>query len=716
MAAVIYAPVFRGQILLGRDIPRLFIPDAAFLLESLRRRELPLWNPYLRLGQPFAATLYSQAFYPPHWVALLAGPQVGITVQHLLHVGIACGGTFWVCRRLGASRTASFMGAALVGLGRVMTVLCVQENVADAFAWAGFLTASALRLCRRPSLRAAAVLALFFGMSFLAGSPETLVWQSLLVVGVAARARARARGLLLGAVGLAWGAALAAVVAIPGLELAAHSLRRTGAAHALNWSMSWPELLSAFWPFADEPKGRFYSGEGQWFLISAFLGTITCLLALFGATKRRCAHVFVAGALWFGVLATGWRFPPGAWLLSHPPLSFFRYPVKYYPGAVFCVAVLAALGVDRLAALGARVQGSLRRTGAGLVIALFVLGAGLPLTRLSVFREYARLGFVWFVLHATMVPLVFFAVGNGRERPWRIRRLVAVLACLEVLSFQLLVPLGAWSVQERTSSAAPYFPPSFPGRLSVKLPSPDIDPFHEQSPIPPSRFLDVLMPNRFVELGLRGLEGYGAPEAEYDALWTQANDRDLYDLAGVSRYIRSDGPPFEDAKRIAELGDGAAVLYETTTAFPRAFVVHEAQRVTSDEEAAKSIKKGGAAARKTAFLAPGSGTMPALCSCEGSRAWVEEEGLRWMRIAVDACGQGLLILSEAYFPGWRAWVDGNPAPVERADIALRAIPVPKGRHLVLLTYEPTSFRVGLCVTAFASVALLVVLGRRRRHA
>src|SRR5215217_9574167 len=84
MLAFAYSPVLRGELLAGRDVFRIFFPDSAFLLESLRAGELPLWTPYLRLGQPFAATLYSQVFYPPRWVAVLvSGPIVSMTVMHV---------------------------------------------------------------------------------------------------------------------------------------------------------------------------------------------------------------------------------------------------------------------------------------------------------------------------------------------------------------------------------------------------------------------------------------------------------------------------------------------------------------------------------------------------------------------------------------------------------------------------------------------------------
>src|SRR5690349_11416517 len=114
---LVYRSLLQGRVLAGRDAFRIFIPDSAFLLEALRSGELPLWNPYLRLGQPFAATLYSQVFYPPRLLTvLLAGPELGLTLQHLLHVVLAAVGTFLLLRHLRASRPAAMLGAAAFAL------------------------------------------------------------------------------------------------------------------------------------------------------------------------------------------------------------------------------------------------------------------------------------------------------------------------------------------------------------------------------------------------------------------------------------------------------------------------------------------------------------------------------------------------------------------------------------------------------------------------
>ena len=76
----------------------------------------------------------------------------------------------------------------------------------------------------------------------------------------------------------------------------------------------------------------------------------------------------------------------------------------------------------------------------------------------------------------------------------------------------------------------------------------------------------------------------------------------------------------------------------------------------------------------------------------------------------------LLILSETYYPGWQARVDGQPVPLFRADYILRAVPVPAGEHTVELAFQPLSFTIGAIIsglTVIGLVAGLVVFTRRR---
>jgi len=79
-----------------------------------------------------------------------------------------------------------------------------------------------------------------------------------------------------------------------------------------------------------------------------------------------------------------------------------------------------------------------------------------------------------------------------------------------------------------------------------------------------------------------------------------------------------------------------------------------------------------------------------------------------IEVSVEAPRSGYLVLSEIYYPGWRARVDGRPAPVERADFCLRAVAVPAGSRRVELWLDDSSFRLGLWIAA-ATVVVIVAM-------
>jgi uncharacterized membrane protein YfhO len=77
-------------------------------------------------------------------------------------------------------------------------------------------------------------------------------------------------------------------------------------------------------------------------------------------------------------------------------------------------------------------------------------------------------------------------------------------------------------------------------------------------------------------------------------------------------------------------------------------------------------------------------------------------------ITIDASTNipGWLVVSEIFYPGWKAYVDGQETPISKADLALRAIELYPGHHIVKFIYDPDSFRYGLILTL--SGAILVV--------
>ena len=83
-----------------------------------------------------------------------------------------------------------------------------------------------------------------------------------------------------------------------------------------------------------------------------------------------------------------------------------------------------------------------------------------------------------------------------------------------------------------------------------------------------------------------------------------------------------------------------------------------------------------------------------------------------LTVAVAARRPGVLVVTEGYDPGWRAWVDGAPAPVWRANAIFRAVPVGEGDHRVEMRYRPPSVAWGAAASALGAALTGVLIGRR----
>lgn len=168
--------------------------------------------------------------------------------------------------------------------------------------------------------------------------------------------------------------------------------------------------------------------------------------------------------------------------------------------------------------------------------------------------------------------------------------------------------------------------------------------------------------------------------------------------------------------------DGAEV-YENTTRLPRAFVVHDIEAVDNQSAAERyfesaSTRLASGALRVTTFdpshqavvegLEPQSAA--ALRGCdEPAQAQIRSYGTN--RIVVDVTTEcpGLAILTDLYYPGWKARVNGSDAAIYATNIAFRGVPVGVGRSTIVFDYSPRTFRVGLALALVAALIAVITI-------
>lgn len=86
-------------------------------------------------------------------------------------------------------------------------------------------------------------------------------------------------------------------------------------------------------------------------------------------------------------------------------------------------------------------------------------------------------------------------------------------------------------------------------------------------------------------------------------------------------------------------------------------------------------------------------------------------------IEIDAsvAGKGLLILSDSYYPDWKAYVDEKETEIFAANINERALLLNEGNHRVVFKYRPESLYQGLAISVLSSISIFLILVLSRRH-
>jgi Bacterial membrane protein YfhO len=154
-------------------------------------------------------------------------------------------------------------------------------------------------------------------------------------------------------------------------------------------------------------------------------------------------------------------------------------------------------------------------------------------------------------------------------------------------------------------------------------------------------------------------------------------------------------------------GDAAVRVLERRGALPRAWIVHETRQVEQGQ-GLRLLVDGAVDPRRVALLEVAPPVLAPPADAAADRAAVDRYESDRIELTVQTDAPGLLVLSEVYDPGWRAYVDGRRVPVLVADHVLRAVPVPAGAHAVELRYEPAGLRVGLGIT-LATAGLVAIL-------
>lgn len=753
--ALVILVFFRDVMFLGgsffeRDLQILWFGNVASFRHQWAAGSWPVWDPNYSFGQPFLANPSTQTLYPWTWLGLVLAPETQYTVFAVGHVVLTALGMLLLARRLGLS----FMPASVAALtwalsGPFLSFLTQWHHLAGA-AWIPWVMLAAFGLLDRPDGRHIVALAVATSLQILSGSAD-MVFMTGVAVGGLILSRIEWRHLtgaanrrILKAATLAAGLAVAAAAIewLPAMGLVQGSIR-TGlpesmrtywSLHPLNAAQLLVPLLPQRLPLDPSWWAALYGAPSP-LLDSLYLGLASLPLALLGALRGRTPARFLAGlgvtAFLIALGPYGFVYTFLAWAL--PFLRILRYPVKATIVVAFAWSLLVGLGLEAWRkAEGRDRQRAIAAASLFALAVVMVLGLGLLA---QVTAGPPAVGDARSMLYA-LAPLalaayaVFWVTGRRAEPPPLAVGLLAAAVVADLFAAHATLnrtaPRGTFTTPPPVIQALAR---EAPGRLFV------------------FEYSDVLGKAYRRAAGRRIYSVPSEPMARARALWAYpvnpmarqwgleiGYERDTVGLSpsylqGLTFILRlaEETPGFLRLLRMGSIHYVMALhtegledlepmgtfespfptpirLYRVPRPLPRAYVVGQAVRADG-RNALDALADPAFDPEKTVLLATGE-EMPGSRPFEGA-AHVTEQKPDQMRVEVDLSTPGYLVVTQSYYKGWGATVDGQAATVERANVAFQAVRVPAGHHVVELVYSSPLLPYGLLVSG---ATLLVGLG------
>lgn len=726
--------VFEARVYQYLDALSLSLPQRAFMVSELSQGRFPLWNPFEAFGTPFFAQLVPGVLHPLNLVYAVLPLGRAFAWNYVLASAWAACGVWGVVRWRGGSRWAAFIAAAAFGCsGPLVTQTNLQYLVgAASVPWA---LAGLDLVQRRATPGALLVGASAIALVVFAGEPQALLMAFAFgVADVAAGAcgpwkKAGARLALLGLCG----GVLAAVQLWPSVEALQHS----GRLHAdfgawEQWSLHPLRLFEFVTPrLFFEGSEPFAATDPYWLLISkghplvwtpsVFLGGAVVLLAAQGvgaSARTRALAGFGALACWASL---GPAFGLSRWLGWLVPLwRSFRYTEKLVPFVFLALVLLAAEGLDRLRVEG-RVDRVVWAACGGLLVVPVLAAVGRVATgaELSGFAAHGLRQSLWGVVPT--VGALFALARPGRPGSLRVGW----------LSLCVVAPVVAWSsfptlaMSEAAALTEPWV--LGPLRTEVSAAPPRVVTWFDPSIERPERVSGRPLVRTAINLqfgvDVAGPNYYPFAPAGFERLVTHSRmSESVAQRFGVGfaffkgASLARQRPLWRDFTErwepIAEHPSSELdiVVARAKRSLPRAYVALEAEQVADQPAALARVTRPDAPLDQRIVV---ECEVPAGGAAQGQAVistWAPDA----VTVRARASADTFVVLNDAWYPGWHAFVDGVEAPICRANGYVRAVRVGAGDHVVEFQYAPDSFVRGLAVSVGGALVLLLRELRRRR--
>lgn len=716
------------------DTVRQIYPWKTLSLEILKSGKLPLWNPYNFSGTPLLANFQSAVLYPLNLIYMFTTQISGWSILVALQPLLATIFTYFFIRSIGVGVLGSLLASISFGFGGFMTVWLEYNTVGHVILWLPLILLAIEKLNKRFSPSWIAILALAHTFALLAGHPQ--IYGYLFIFSlfyIHGRGKNWPSKIWLTIISLL-GIGIASLQVIPGIELIKLSARSPHDFHQFFTGIliqPWQFIAMVFPNFFGNPATRTY------WLNDTFLGKVTTigivpLFFLPGIFRRfdRIVRWFFVASITIVILISA---NPISYLFYKLPLPIISSssPTLMAYLLAFCMSILCGLGLDYWISEKHSVKKLIKRTiQLTLLLIIFFLSSKIPSlqTHAAVITRAVIYGSI---VSAATLGLFWIAI----IKPKLLKAAVVLMLVVHVadlfIFFQRFNPFIPSSLvfptHEITTFIKKHTDARYWGYGTAAIPANLATQFEGFSP----EGYDPLYPKWYGEFI------YSYTNGTLLKTFTNSTRSDAAIISGFGSNGLSDA---KKNKILAALSVGYILdrtengstqetfpsnmfqaayqkgewhIFKSLIFAPRAFLAETVQTYKNEVDFSEKFFS-------TSFDPTRSVLLPALPmklsknTATGS-AIITNYKTDSVSILTKSNATKILVLTDTYYPGWIAKIDGKPSEIIRANWTQRALLVPAGTHTVTFHYEPQSVRVGFVLSMISIGLLILVITSRPKH-
>jgi hypothetical protein len=705
----------------------------------------PFWNPYMFNGMPFLADFQAQYFYPAHWIfpyfidnatGLLHTKIIEYVI--IMHFVIAQLSMVYLMRGLGASQWGALIAGISYAFSGALAVRTNHPMIIYHLALFPLIIHHVLQGLQQARILNLLYAGLILGIAILAGHAQTSTYMLLFiaVIGLIGFVQGLLHKQLHGKTAIRYAgflalpviiaASLAAIQYLPGQELAAYSERNDITYEkTTDGSMQLSQLLHAFNPslhgkIVGNPGPKDADGQftmlntsnepvqTHWYWDTAFyfgilaliLGLISILVLPKTPLILTCQYLWIFAFL-YGIGNNGFLHV----LLSNIPIfGQFRNPGRMMFYASFGFPLLAGLTFDQLPRIFSDENKKKRMliimTVPFIILALIVFGIIQSLASvndpLSAFAG-KQAGYIMII--AIIGSFIMILRGKESMNPF-----ISGIALCGLMFLDLTLQFKDFHGSKENPQSSYIITDELRNQLSSTF---------------PKNIFRVSMRNQYgmafqrnggMNSGIMLYEGYN-PILLSRRVPPLASEEDRFDILNIRYAISLDST------------SGSLFFKKRESAYGHARMVFSAKVIIDDTTLKNAIMNAGSNLKNIAYMEKEptialSGTHPD--SVKHTIKTVEY-GPNQLSYEVETSMDGILCLSEIWYPAWKASIDGKEIDIHRINWSMRGIEVPSGKHTIVMTYDSKAYAIGSKITysglglTILGIALGLFFQLRRKH-